>query len=202
MLLVMSKFIPLLCCLGLFVAACGDCEDRHDARSWVPVAEDALDGAQKTQRVAAFEAKDAMFKELSGALMGAIRDGGPAAAIDVCRREAPQVAMRVSKEHGVVIGRTSFRLRNAKNAPPAWAESLVADATADNAYAAGSDGTLGLLLPIRLQNACLTCHGDPAAIPDEVRSELERWYPDDQATGFAQGDLRGYFWIEVPAKNE
>jgi hypothetical protein len=23
-------------------------------------------------------------------------------------------------------------------------------------------------------------------------------YPDDRATGFAPGDLRGWFWVEVP----
>ena len=140
-----------------------------------------------------------MFAELSGALMGAIETDGPSAAINVCRCEAPQVAKRISKQHGVEIGRTSFRLRNAKNTPPAWARALVDAEVGENAYASGSDGRLGVLLPIRLQNPCLTCHGDAAAIAEDVRAEIERWYPDDEAMGFKQGDLCGYFWIEVPA---
>jgi hypothetical protein len=36
-------------------------------------------------------------------------------------------------------------------------------------------------------------------IPDEVKQTLAKEYPDDQATGFEEGDLRGWFWIEVPA---
>lgn len=193
-----NSLLSVLCGL-LLLAACGG---EEVGTSWTSVAEDALDDAQKGQRATAFRAKDAMFKELSGALMGAIKAEGPAAAINVCRCEAPQVATRVSKKEGVTIGRTSFRLRNAKNTPPAWAKALVDAQAADNAYVAGSDGSLGLLLPIRLQAPCLTCHGDPAKIADDVRAEIERWYPDDRATGFAQGDLRGYFWIEVPRATE
>ena len=196
-----KTLLPILCGL-LLLAACGDCKEGSDAASWKPVAEDALEGAQKAQRAAAFKAKDAMFKQLSGALMGAVKAGGPAAAIDVCRVEAPKVAASVSEEYGLAIGRTAFRLRNAENAPPAWAASLVAAESADNSYVVDSDGALGVLLPIRLQNACLTCHGDPAKIPAEVKAKIEQSYPDDQATGFAQGDLRGYFWIEVPAPTE
>ncbi len=34
---------------------------------------------------------------------------------------------------------------------------------------------------------------DPA-----VKEVLASGYPRDEATGFAEGDLRGWFWIEVP----
>jgi len=30
-----------------------------------------------------------------------------------------------------------------------------------------------------------------------VKAEVARRYPRDQATGFAAGDLRGFFWVEV-----
>jgi len=48
--------------------------------------------------------------------------------------------------------------------------------------------------------ACVVCHGDPAQIPDAVLAALAARYPDDRATGFAEGDLRGWFWVEVPAR--
>ena len=54
-----------------------------------------------------------------------------------------------------------------------------------------------MLLPIRLQPQCTMCHGPAAAIADEVRAEIAASYPDDRATGFATGDLRGWFWVEV-----
>ena len=194
-----TSLLSLLCVL-LLLGGCGrDCEERV---AWAPVDEGALDPEQKVQRAAAFKAKDALFKHLSGALMRAIQQDGPAAAIGVCRAEAPKIAATVSEEAGVTIGRTSFKLRNAENTPPAWAASLVGEQHADNAYRVAPDGRLGVLLPIRLQLACLTCHGDPASVADEVKGEIEKLYPEDRAMGFAQGDLRGYFWVEVPAPAE
>ena len=35
-------------------------------------------------------------------------------------------------------------------------------------------------------------------IPDDVSAILKQSYPDDQATGFATGDIRGWVWAEVP----
>jgi hypothetical protein len=32
-----------------------------------------------------------------------------------------------------------------------------------------------------------------------VKEALAEHYPEDQATGFQEGDLRGWFCIEVPA---
>jgi len=31
-----------------------------------------------------------------------------------------------------------------------------------------------------------------------VREQLSTHYPDDAATGYQAGDLRGWFWVEVP----
>jgi len=42
---------------------------------------------------------------------------------------------------------------------------------------------------------CLMCHGsglDPA-----LKAEIERLYPDDQATGFKAGELRGAFTVTI-----
>jgi cytochrome c553 len=56
------------------------------------------------------------------------------------------------------------------------------------------------LLPIRLVALCATCHGDATTIPAPVQERLAALYPQDQATGFRDGDLRGWFWVEVPAR--
>jgi hypothetical protein len=61
-------------------------------------------------------------------------------------------------------------------------------------------GRLGVLTPIRVGGLCLQCHGQPDDLAPGVVESLERLYPDDQATGFAEGDLRGWFWVEVPAE--
>ena len=198
----MRTMVPLLAALLLFVvglAACGTCEEQTVAGTWTAVEEDALSAAQRAQRKRAIGARDAMFKSLSAALMGAIAEKGPAAAIEVCKTEAPRIAKEVSKAQGVVIGRTSHRLRNAENVAPDWAKELVAAEHGDNAYRAHEDGRLGALLPIRLQHACLTCHGDPASMRADIQEQLKAHYPKDEAMGFEAGDLRGWFWVEVPA---
>ena len=62
----------------------------------------------------ALAAKDELFKQLSTRLIEAMSNGGPAAAIEVCSREAPEIAAVVGKEHGVWIGRTSFKTPQSK----------------------------------------------------------------------------------------
>lgn len=42
-----------------------------------------------------------------------------------------------------------------------------------------------------------TCHGPGNSIPDTVRAMLAARYPDDRATGYAVGDLRGAISVQV-----
>jgi hypothetical protein len=44
---------------------------------------------------------------------------------------------------------------------------------------------------------CLTCHG--ATLAPELAAAIRRDYPDDAATGFSQGQLRGAFSVIWPA---
>lgn len=137
-------------------------------------------------------------------LMQALRAGltdGPVEAIRVCRLDAPEIALAHSGD-GVRLGRASHRLRNPANASPAWVQPIL-DAYLANAedraprVASLSGDRVGYVEPILVQPLCLTCHGD--ALTPEVSAEIEALYPDDRATGFAVGDLRGVFWLEFPA---
>jgi hypothetical protein len=65
-------------------------------------------------------------------------------------------------------------------------------------FAAASDGSARYMQAIVLQPMCAMCHGDSLA--PEVRATIQENYPDDQATGFAVGELRGAFLIDWPAK--
>lgn len=59
------------------------------------------------------------------------------------------------------------------------------------------DDRRGYVEPILLQPLCLTCHG--ASLAPELQSRIDELYPDDRATGFEVGDLRGVFWVEYPS---
>jgi hypothetical protein len=98
----------------------------------------------------------------------------------------------------VMIGRTSDRLRNPGNVAPSWAKSVLAERPEQERVLVHPDGSLGVVLPIRIAPTCLACHGPSDSIEPAVREALAAMYPQDQATGYAAGDLRGWFWVEVP----
>ena len=147
-------------------------------------------------------ARESLFNELSTRLLAAMSNGGPAKAIEVCSKLAPKLAKEVGEQHHVSIGRTAIRLRNENNRPPAWAEPLLKDLPTKPVVQDLENGRTGVLFPILLKVQCLTCHGPDDKIASEIQTELTRLYPNDKATGFQEGDLRGWFWVEVPADSE
>lgn len=139
-------------------------------------------------------------QQLMGALQAGLAGGAPA-AIEVCRQHAPAIADSLSVD-GVRMGRTSHRLRNPDNAGPAWARAamdryLRADSEPRAQTFQLPDGRMAYVEPIRVQAQCLACHGRNLA--PGVAETIAELYPADQATGFAEGDLRGAFWVEYPA---
>lgn len=158
------------------------------------VAEAVPSDAEKAKLLAA---KDALFQRLSGRLQEVMFSQGPSDAIEVCRDEAAAIAHEVGEEKRVRIGRTSHRLRSPKNQPPMWAEELVEKRTDAPTFVKLSNSHAAALLPIKLQSQCLTCHGPQAGMAQDVRNKLVKHYPQDRATEFKEGDLRGWFWVEL-----
>ncbi|MEM1331531.1 MAG: DUF3365 domain-containing protein [Planctomycetota bacterium] len=144
------------------------------------------------------DARTTLASTLLAELTEAMQSGGPEAAIMVCSERASSIASEVSDKGGVSIGRTSHQLRNSANTPPEWASAAVGARRDQPAVFIHGDGRVGELTPIRLMSNCLACHGSEAQLAAGVPGALARLYPDDLATGFAEGDLRGWFWVEVP----
>ena len=194
----MKNLKPLLACFLGTLSLAGCSEPIATGNVWTPLRASELDAAQEAQFARAEAAQGEMFGELVKTLMAEVASSGPAGAIGVCRDEAPRIAASTSERLGLEIGRTSWKLRNPANAAPAWAGELLADRPAEPRIARGPAGQLGVTLPIRVSAPCLACHGPEDSIPPDVRDALASLYPDDRATGFQSGDLRGWFWIEVP----
>ncbi len=182
---------------GLFLVV-GCSQNPPAETAWKPIDPASMSTAQKEQKDRAMAAKDAMFNQLMGKLKEELGKGGPAAAIAVCQEEAPRIAQQVGTEKAVKIGRTALKLRNPKNQPPAWAKDLIDRSVDAPTFLTNTKGEFAALLPIKLQAQCLVCHGSGEQIPVEVRNALTQRYPNDQATGFKEGDLRGWFWVEIP----
>ena len=140
-------------------------------------------------------------RELRSALIGALKEGGAERAIEVCQLRAPEIA-RLTSTGGAVLGRTSHRVRNPENAPEAWMsvflEEYLANPDDDEPRAVRlASGDIGYVEPIRMKGICLQCHGD--RIKPGVKARLQALYPEDQATGFEKGELRGMFWVKLSA---
>jgi len=194
----------------VLVATSGGCASRPreaaEAKEattpgWRTVSVPEMSEGELVARERAIAARNALLGRLMATLKAELANRGPEGAIEVCRVEAPRLAAEVSEANGVRIGRTSFLLRNPENAPPDWARDFVAERAASESYRVAPDGVLAALLPIRLQEPCLACHGPVEQIHPRVRAALAASYPEDQAVGFHDGDLRGWFWIEVPPRD-
>lgn len=186
-----------------FLVGCRDQGDSSQAvpasapQTWRPLTPSDVEVNFQPQRAAAESARQAMFGSLMAELSKAIELGGIESAISVCSDRAPKIAEEVGFAHAVRIGRTSSRLRNDRNAPPSWATGSLDASDPEPKYFVDDDGMLGSLTPIRLAANCLACHGSPSQIAPEVARAIQDQYPTDTATGYAEGDLRGWFWVEV-----
>jgi len=169
--------------------------ENAPAAEWERVLPGLMTETQKAQQELILTATNALASEMMGELMAALDQDGPAGGIAVCREKAPVVAAHVAETYGVAIGRTSNQLRNPANVPPEWAEGYVADMVEDPTWIGGPNGELGALLPIRLKAECQMCHGPVEAIDPEVLAAIHEVYPDDEAVGYVDGDLRGWFWV-------
>lgn len=142
--------------------------------------------------------QDALITELSRELL----KGGPEGAINACHLDAAAVAERLARTQGVAAGRTSHRLRNPSNAPKPWAAAIVKSDAGRRArdvegYAVDLGDRVGVMRPIAQQPMCAACHGPSERIGAGVRQVLADRYPADRATGFSEGEIRGWFWVEL-----
>jgi Protein of unknown function (DUF3365) len=139
-----------------------------------------------------------LVKELKNAL----EEGGPVKAIKVCNIEAPQIAESVSDDLDIQIARTSLKTRNPNNNPDNWEQNVLeqfeqrkqnGEAIDSLEYSEETDAGFRYMKAIPTKGLCLTCHGE--TLSDPVKATLAEYYPNDTATGFNIGDIRGAFTI-------
>ncbi len=142
------------------------------------------------------EADQALRRQLMGRVMEVVEAEGFAAAVDVCHEEASAITADIGDEFDVRIGRVSDKLRNPDNTGPDWVWPMIEEAQQQPHYADREQ--FRAVNPIELAAPCTNCHGDTDELADGVPDILDEHYPDDRATGYSEGDLRGWVWVEVP----
>lgn len=145
---------------------------------------------------------------LKQALQSAVKEGGLTNGIEVCKTVAPEIA-RNNSSGNWTISRTSLRVRNPENAPTDWQRIQLQAMDKQpvkngkpvevwQVSEASGQPAFQYMSAIPTQKLCLGCHGK--SIAPEVKAKLTELYPEDKATGFSEGELRGAFVVtrQVP----
>lgn len=172
-----------------------------------------LTRAEVTEREkAAFKVAGEFLKELNEAMTREMTKGGPTEAIKVCAELAPDIAGRLSREHGWRMTRVGTRVRNPLlGMPDAWEQRVLAEfaerAAKGESFSAMTHSEVvtepggrfyRFMKSIVVQPKCLLCHGPSDQIPESIRTMLNKQYPFDAATGYKAGELRGAVTIKQP----
>jgi hypothetical protein len=149
--------------------------------------------------------------KLLAVLQEEIARGGPEGAIAVCRDQAPALARAASEQSGWTVKRVSLRNRNPKAVPDAWERAALEDfdrraaakespATLEKAEVTMVNGqpTQRYMRALPTMALCTQCHGTADKLSPAVTAKLKALYPEDRATGYAVGEIRGAMTLARP----
>ena len=146
--------------------------------------------------------------KLKSKLVYAMQSSGPEAAISVCNIEATKISAEVSNKNNIKVGRTSLKIRNTENQPDAWEIKQLKWFEAENDSGVdiktleiseiikeNGKSIFRYMKAIPMQEQCALCHG--TTIAPSVTVKINSLYPQDQATAFKLGDIRGAFTVKM-----
>ena len=167
------------------------------------------DAAVQSTRAMANE----LLTQLGQKLKASLSAEGPEAAVSVCKEVSPATAKALSAKHGAQMTRVGTRVRNpVMGTPNAWQKEALAqfevrlsqaEAPANMEYWSVVDvgngkRELRYAKAIPVQAMCVTCHGTASDIPATLAEKIRVEYPQDQATGYSVGKLRGAVVVSRP----
>lgn len=211
------KHLALLISISTLLVACGGDEKPSTSAETAPqkieeVAKQAATTPATPDKAALVEDAKTAIKTLGMTLQGelklAMKNGGPINALDVCNTKAPEIAKAVSTEKDMAVSRVSLKNRNAvAGKANDWQEAILKDfesrkaggekpdtlAYADIVKTDDGKQEFRFMKAIPTGGLCLSCHG--TEVKPEVSAKIKELYPEDKATGYKEGDLRGAFLV-------
>jgi len=152
-----------------------------------------------------------LLTTLQKKLKTTITNQGILSAINVCNFEAINLTDSITQtmDNVLEIKRTSFRYRNPANAPDPLerAALLYFQSTYQKTGNLPTDLVQKIsekegisnryYKPLQMKSLCLNCHGPSTAIAEDVKYQLKRFYPQDQAIGYNIDDFRGLVRVSI-----
>lgn len=157
----------------------------------------------KGQQIAA-----SVFGVLSTEVMKSMQAHGVAGTVAYCNEQAYPITDSMASLHQAHIKRTSHKVRNPENAPDSLESIILEKYLALQAkelemppQVVQQGESKRFFAPILLAQPCLKCHGIPGETLDQNDlAVIQEYYPEDQAVGFAAGELRGMWSIRFDTK--
>lgn len=159
-----------------------------------------------TEAAAAKEAIKGLATALQAELKGAMQTGGPVAAIGICKTQAIPITQKTAIEQDMLLSRVSLKNRNPANLPNDWQTTVleefeqqkaagkeIGDLVWSETVNVGGEKEFRFMQAIPTGAVCLSCHG--TNLSPEVSLVLTDLYPEDRATGYREGDIRGAFVV-------
>lgn len=193
----MRSFTILLTSIFLITAmifvGCGNKQEELTEIEQTEYLEKGQDLATETQKV------------LGSNLMKAINEGGPINALEFCNIQAYPLTDSMATALKAHITRVTDKPRNQANM--ANKDELTYIASVKEKLGAGEqvspdisvmDGKVTGYYPIITNQMCMQCHGsENDQINEETLAKIKELYPNDQATGYGVGELRGIWVVEM-----
>lgn len=149
------------------------------------------------------QVSSALLQKLGGELKAQMQTSGPMGALHFCSQNALSLTEHIAKESNTSIKRVSINNRNpvnqasqreaallneweklVKNTQPLPPYTLIKEKSKTTYYK-----------PLVINNeACLKCHGN---VEGDLAKAIKTAYPEDKATGYKMGDLRGMIIVET-----
>lgn len=154
-----------------------------------------------------------VLPKVVGMMQETVKAEGHAGAIPICKEKAPELLKARASELGWKMGRVSLKARNPeRGTPDVWEARQLADfniraangekpATLEVGEVVTQDDGQQVFRYMRalpVATVCLGCHGDPAKIDAELKAQIQRSYPQDRATGYSLGQIRGALTVTRP----
>lgn len=146
----------------------------------------------------------AVQKVLLSHVMQATKSGGPGFAVAFCNEKAMALTDSLGLVYNCTIQRISDRNRNPANRLSEEDAEIIASFPASLAASPQlvvQNQNHVYFKPIKIaMPACLSCHGTEGKdIDAKTLGIIKQKYPEDKATGYKEGDLRGWWKITFRA---
>lgn len=151
------------------------------------------------------------IKMLGGALKKEVKakmeeDPTGSLAMGFCSAKATEITEKVNNQlpDYAKVRRTALKIRNPENTADetdikvmqAYKKAIAEKKfTPKDIKVIETDNTYRVYKPLVAKAMCLKCHGEN--ISEEIKTVIKKVYPEDKATGYKEGSLRGVIVAEI-----